>query len=93
MKIKWLLVLWCTSLSAGEIFQVSTFSALMDGVYEGDYRYSELFKQGDFGLGTFNQTIGEMVALDGKFYQDSSIGTLKLVRPTQKTLLRHCHLF
>lgn len=85
MKIKWLLLLVCTSLSAGEIFQVSTFSALMEGVLEGNFRYSELFNKGDFGIGTFNQTAGGMVALEGKFYQDSPNGTLKLVRPTQKT--------
>ena len=87
---KWLLTLFFPALCFAvqdprTIFQVSTFSALMAGVYEGKYRYIDLFDKGDFGLGTFNNIDGEMVALDGKFYRDSASGILKLVQPTDTT--------
>jgi acetolactate decarboxylase len=67
------------------LFQVSTFSALMEGVYDGDYKYKNLMQQGDFGLGTFEGLDGEMVALDGNFYQFPASGKLIRVRPEQLT--------
>ncbi len=51
------------------IFQASTINALMDGVYDGDITFETLKKYGDFGIGTFNGLDGEMVALEGAFYQ------------------------
>ena len=41
----------------------------MAGVYDGDLTYQELARHGDFGLGTFDALDGEMIALDGAFYQ------------------------
>lgn len=85
--IIFLLLLPIYSLFANEtaVFQVSTFSALTEGVFEGKYPYKELFKKGNFGLGTFHGTNGEMVALDGEFYQDSPNGQLHKVQPSQTT--------
>jgi acetolactate decarboxylase len=51
------------------LFQVSTSSALVKGVYNGVVTAGELKQHGDFGLGTFDDLDGEMVALDGHFYQ------------------------
>jgi len=56
------------------IFQVATFSAIAEGVYDGTISFSQLKKHGNFGIGTFNALDGEMIALDGKFYQVKSDG-------------------
>jgi acetolactate decarboxylase len=53
---------------SAEVFQTSTMSALLDGVYDGDVTIEELLRHGDFGLGTFNRLDGEMVVLDGECY-------------------------
>ena len=67
------------------LFQVGTFSSLAQGVYDGDYNYKRLMQHGDFGLGTFDGLDGEMVAIDGNFYQFPASGKLILVKPTQTT--------
>lgn len=54
---------------SAEVFQTSTMSALLDGVYDGDITIEELLRHGDFGLGTFNRLDGEMVVLDGECYR------------------------
>src|SRR5580704_3983125 len=51
------------------LFQVSTSTALVQGVYDGVVTIGELKQHGDFGLGTFDGLDGEMLALDGNFYQ------------------------
>jgi acetolactate decarboxylase len=61
------------------LYQVSTLSALMQGVYDGEITLSELTKRGDFGIGTFHALDGEMVVLDGKVYQVLASG--KVVQP------------
>jgi acetolactate decarboxylase len=71
--------------AAGELYQTSLISALLEGIYEGDVTYGELRKHGDFGLGTFNQLDGEMVGFDGTFYQIRSDGSARCVTPDQKT--------
>src|SRR6516162_2476275 len=68
-----------------EVYQYSTISSLIEGVYEGTVTYGELKAHGDFGLGTFDALDGEMVALDGHFYQIKQDGKLYLVSPNQKT--------
>ncbi|MGN8055038.1 acetolactate decarboxylase [Pedobacter sp. 22163] len=70
---------------AHQIFQSSVMSALINGVYEGNITYGELSLHGDFGLGTFNDLDGEMVAIDGKFFQLRSNGSATEVDPSQKT--------
>jgi acetolactate decarboxylase len=71
--------------AAGELFQASLMSALLSGVYEGAMTYGELHRHGDFGLGTFNDLDGEMVGIDGAFYQLRSDGSARPVRDEQKT--------
>jgi acetolactate decarboxylase len=56
------------------LFQVSTSTALVKGVYKGMVTVGELKQHGDFGLGTFDKLDGEMLALDGHFYQMQASG-------------------
>jgi acetolactate decarboxylase len=56
------------------LYQTSTLDALMLGIYDGPLTFRELAQQGDFGLGTLNGLDGEMIALDGRFYQVTADG-------------------
>jgi acetolactate decarboxylase len=69
----------------GRLFQTSTLQALMAGVYDGDLTFQELARQGDFGLGTFDALDGEMIALDGAFYQIKADGRVYPVTGAMKT--------
>jgi acetolactate decarboxylase len=51
------------------LFQVSMSTALVKGVYNGVVTVGQLKQHGDFGLGTFDALDGEMLALEGHFYQ------------------------
>ncbi|MAI73353.1 MAG: acetolactate decarboxylase [Rhodopirellula sp.] len=57
------------------LFQVSTTSALVEGVFDGCTRVHDLKCHGDFGVGTFEGLDGEMVMLDGVCYQIRAGGT------------------
>ena len=61
------------------LYQASTLGALKDGVYDGDVSYAELGEHGDAGLGTFEGLDGEMIALDGTFYQIKTDGKAYVV--------------
>ena len=56
------------------LFQTSTIDELLEGKYEGDVSFAELEDRGDFGLGTLEALDGEMIALDGNFFQVKSDG-------------------
>jgi len=60
----------------GTLFQVSTTGALVEGIYDGVVSVATLKEHGDFGLGTFADLNGEMVALDGRIFQARSDGTV-----------------
>src|ERR1700746_4088786 len=51
------------------LYQISTSTALVEGVYSGSIPSSVLLEHGDFGLGTFENLEGEMVIVDGQIYQ------------------------
>jgi acetolactate decarboxylase len=51
------------------LFQVSTSGALVEGIYQGVVTVGELKRHGDLGLGTFADLDGEMVVVDGGFWQ------------------------
>ncbi|MFE1561001.1 acetolactate decarboxylase, partial [Streptomyces sp. NPDC058734] len=53
----------------GRIFQTSTMTAMLEGVYEGTTTIAELRRHGDFGIGTFDRLDGEMIVLDGRCYR------------------------
>src|SRR3989339_85206 len=67
------------------LFQTYTLQALMTGVYDGDLTFQELARHGDFGLGTFDALDGEMIALDGVFYQIKADGRVSPVAGSMKT--------
>jgi acetolactate decarboxylase len=67
------------------LFQTSTLQALMAGVYDGDLAFQELARHGDFGLGTFDALDGEMIALDGVFYQARVDGRIYPVSGASQT--------
>ncbi len=83
--VKMLAVLWIVSSCSKEteypqsIVQFSTIDALMQGVYDGTNSLSELARHGDFGTGTIDALDGEMIFLDGSFYQVKADG--KIYRP------------
>ncbi|MBN3871528.1 acetolactate decarboxylase [Nostoc sp. JL33] len=65
--------------SSNTLFQTSTFNALSIGVYQGNTNFKELKKSGNFGLGTVNYLDGEMIGLDGKFYQVKADGVASVI--------------
>jgi acetolactate decarboxylase len=67
------------------LFQTSTIDALLEGEYDGDLSFAELEDRGDFGLGTLEALDGEMVALDGGFYQVRSDGRAYAIDRRAKT--------
>jgi acetolactate decarboxylase len=67
------------------VFQVSTITALMQGVFDGDMTFEELKRHGDFGIGTLNALDGEVIGVDGQFYQIRSDGSIHLVPPDART--------
>ena len=89
----------CTTISLAQkknhtaMIQVSTYPALQMGMFNGDVTYAQLKEAGDFGLGTFNNIDGEMVALDGKFYQAKTDGSVNLADTTWKTPFATVHFF
>ncbi|MGP4131626.1 acetolactate decarboxylase [Pantoea tagorei] len=66
------------------IYQTSLMSALLSGVYDGSTTVADLLRKGDFGLGTFNQLDGELIAFDSEVYQLRSDGSARPARPEQK---------
>jgi acetolactate decarboxylase len=67
------------------LFQTSTLSALSEGDFDGDLTYKDLRQHGDFGLGTFDDLNGEMVALAGEFYQIKADGKAYPVEDSMET--------
>lgn len=67
------------------LFQTSTINALLEGIYDGEMTYEELREHGNFGIGTFNGLDGEMIGLDGAFYQIKADGTAHLVDGSMRT--------
>lgn len=67
------------------IYQTSLMSALLNGVYDGSTTVAQLLQKGDFGLGTFNQLDGELVAFDRQVYQLRADGSASPARPEQQT--------
>jgi acetolactate decarboxylase len=59
------------------LFQVSTATALVEGIYQGAVRVGTLREHGDLGLGTFENLDGEMVVVDGRFFQVRSDGSVR----------------
>lgn len=67
------------------LFQTSTINALLLGLYDGETTFADLKQHGDFGLGTFDALDGEMVGLDGIFFQVTGDGSVRAVSGLSKT--------
>jgi acetolactate decarboxylase len=67
------------------IYQTSLMSALLSGVYEGETTIAQLMTRGDFGLGTFNELDGELIAFSQEVYQLRADGSARVALPEQKT--------
>jgi acetolactate decarboxylase len=86
------------------LYQVSTATALVEGVYEGAVRIGTLREHGNFGLGTFENLEGEMVTVDGHFFQVRADGSVQACEdsvltpfavvthfaPDETVILEHC---
>src|SRR2546429_3387558 len=59
------------------LYQVSTATALVEGIYQGAVRVGTLREHGDLGLGTFENLDGEMVIVDGHFFHVRSDGSVR----------------
>ena len=75
------------------LYQVSTAHALSKGHYDGITTYKDIQAQGNFGIGTYHKVNGEMVAVDGQFFQISSDGTVQKTRPEQVAPYATVHKF
>ena len=60
------------------LFQVSTSTALVQGIYNGCMTVEEIKKHGDFGLGTFDELDGEGIMFDGEVWHARSDGSVVL---------------
>lgn len=58
------------------LWQVSTSTAVVEGVFGGCLRVGDLRRHGDFGLGTFDGLDGEGILLDGECWQARADGSL-----------------
>ena len=60
------------------LYQVSTFGALGEGVYQGCVSVGDIRRHGDFGLGTFDGLDGEAILLDGVCWQARGDGSVQV---------------
>ena len=67
------------------VFQVAAFKPFAEGEFAGITTYAELAKHGDFGIGTLTGLDGEMVALNGVFYQIPIDGKPRQISSTEET--------
>ena len=65
------------------LFQLAAFNTFSMGNYTGTMTYADLAVHGDFGIGTFDGLDGEMIALNGIFYQIPSTGVPREALPIQ----------
>lgn len=75
------------------IYTYSTIDALLSGAYDGNLTLSDLKKEGNFGLGTYNKLDGEMILLNGKFYHAHSDGKVDIDPDSSKTPLAYVTSF
>jgi acetolactate decarboxylase len=75
------------------VVQVSIIQALLKGIYDSDTTFKQLKQFGDFGFGTLNGLDGEMIALEGQFYQAQADGSVHLVTDSMKTPYATVHFF
>ena len=67
------------------LYMSSPINALLEGFYRDDITVATLREKGDFGIGTFNNLDGEMIALGGRFLQLDLDGNARPVGGEMKT--------
>lgn len=67
------------------LYMSSPINALLEGFYRDDVTIATLKTKGDFGIGTFNNLDGEMIALGGRFFQLDLDGNAHAVGDDMKT--------
>ncbi|MCF6407171.1 acetolactate decarboxylase [Chitinophaga filiformis] len=75
------------------LFQYGVADAFIGGVFDGNYTWSQLKQQGDFGLGAPDKLDGELTICDGKGYQTQSTGKTIQVTDSFKTSLAFVTFF
>lgn len=80
-----LLASGCRTVPTGGVTQISVIDALLAGCYDGTLTLKELSGYGDFGIGTFDRLDGEMVFVDGNFYQIKADGRVYVPAPSLTT--------
>ncbi len=78
IPVQWDSTTWTVHLHSGAardtVHQISLLSSLLEGHYDGLTTFRELKNYGDTGIGTFAALDGEMIALDGQFFQVKADG-------------------
>ena len=64
-----------------KMYQISTLQALALGYTRAVISAEELLKEGDTGLGTFEDLNGEMIVMDGQCYRADQNGHVSVVSP------------
>ncbi len=67
------------------LWQLSTSTAVVEGVFGGALQVKDLIDHGNFGLGTFEQLDGEGILLDGVCWQVRADGSL-IKAPQEETI-------
>ena len=67
------------------LYMSSPINALLEGFYRDDITIATLHEKGDFGIGTFNNLDGELIALGGRFFQLDLDGNARPVGDEMKT--------
>ena len=70
---------------ASMLYTSSPINALLEGFYRDDVTIATLREKGDFGIGTFNNLDGELIALDGRYFQLDLDGNARAVGDDLKT--------
>ncbi|KAK4112563.1 alpha-acetolactate decarboxylase [Canariomyces notabilis] len=73
-------------MACNEVFQYSIVSALMDGVATHGTPIARVLAQGDHGLGTFRNMVGEMIVVDGEVYQMKADGSVVHISNPEETV-------
>lgn len=71
------------SFPSAELFVSAPLIALLDGIFHNPLTLEKLLEHGNLGIGTFDNLDGEMILVDGEYFQVRSDG--KVYRPSLDT--------
>lgn len=82
-----------THIPENHLYQYGIADAFIEGLYKGSKSVSEIKEHGNFGLGAPDLLDGELILIDGSFYQTTSSGQTHLVPNDFKTSLSFVTFF